>query len=121
MKVSIICLTYMFDHGFYDLGKDDNKADTGFTSLLIDYNAPFMFNSPYGDSNDAWILVHETGHYNRFYISGDILPRLELSEIDSQGLELLFYDFYNEMIGDDKCADLLKLYHCLPLNRGGYF
>ncbi|WP_304508658.1 S-layer homology domain-containing protein [Anaerotignum sp.] len=100
---------YMYDHGFYDIGADDNKADTGFTSLLLDYNVPFMFNKPYGDFNDVWILVHETGHYNRFFISRDILPMLELSEIDSQGLELLFYDFYDDMIGDDKCTDLLKI------------
>lgn len=100
---------FMYDHGFYDIGEDDKKAVTGFTALLLDYNVPFMFNSPYGDFNDVWVLVHETGHYNRYYISEDILPRLELSEIDSQGLELLFYDFYDDMIGNNECADLLKI------------
>lgn len=93
---------YMYDHGFYDIGEDDKKADTGFATLLLDYNAPFMFINPFGNFNDVWALVHETGHYNRFYISGDILPGIELAEIDSQGVELLFYYYYDDMIGDDE-------------------
>lgn len=100
---------YMCDYGFYDIDEDENKSREGFVTYLTEYNAPFMFIHPYGNYDDIGSLVHETGHYNRDYIIGGGSFKMDLNEIDSQGLELLFYDFYDEMLGDSECADLLKI------------
>lgn len=96
---------YMLRHGLYDIEADDYKADTGFTNILRSYNAPFFFNSPYGQLYDFTTIVHEFGHYNHFYWADNdwYAPSCsyDADEVHSQGLEVLFSHWYDEIFEDN--------------------
>ena len=102
--------TYMRTHGLYDTGESETKADAGFTTILDYYGAPFFFNSPTGSVNDLTTAVHEFGHYNNYYWQScgwnDNAKSIDLCEVHSQGLELLFSHFYPEIFGEEGDAVL---------------
>ena len=95
---------YMRDHGLYDSGWNDLKTDQGYTTELLSYAAPFFFNAPYGGPEDLSTAIHEFGHYNNAYwtdpgwYQGD--KPLDICEVHSQALELLFTKFYPEFFGE---------------------
>ena len=94
---------YMADHGLCDLSYDEGKEDTGYTTLLYAVNEPFIFNSPYGNFYDYSDTFHEFGHFaNYYYTESDLLWGLsdyDLSELQSQGLELIFTHYYEDIFG----------------------
>lgn len=96
---------YMRDHGLYDSGFGDNKAEAGFTTRIDSYGAPFYFNSPYGQLYDFTTAVHEFGHYNNYYWQpsgwNDGSKSIDIAEVHSQGLELLFSNYYPELFGEN--------------------
>lgn len=96
-------LDYMLDHNLYILDDSPNMMTAGFTTLINDYAAPFLFinTSVY---TDPGTLFHEFGHYYNFYLMGATTwndsNNLDLAEIHSQGLELLMFPYYQEIYGD---------------------
>ncbi len=109
---------YMVDHHLYDLSVSDVKAPGGFTTSIPGYNAPFLYNCASGDFSDMGTLIHEFGHYNEmYYMSADSwyydVADIDIAEIHSQGLEMLFYDFYEDIYGE--YADIMKIYNCFNL------
>lgn len=90
---------YMREHGLYDIGDGDYKDGSGFTTMLYSYGAPFFFNTPYGLFYDFTTIVHEFGHYNNYYWEGsawnDSAAGIDVAEVHSQGLELLFSHWYD--------------------------
>ena len=96
---------YMHRHGLYDIQADDYKDGSGFTTMLYSYGAPFFFNTPYGMLYDFTTMVHEFGHYNNYYWEGsgwnDPSSGHDLAEVHSQGLELLFTHWYEEIFEDN--------------------
>lgn len=117
---------YMREHGLYDAGPSDVKASAGFTTLLNSYGAPFYFNAPMGGFFDFSTAVHEFGHYNDFYWQksgwNDNTKSVDVSEVHSQGLELLFTHFYGEIFEDEEAAlpvqDYLMLNLCDAIISG---
>ena len=106
-------LDYMEEHHLYDISISDVKAPGGYTISITDYNAPFLYNCADGSIQDMETLIHEYGHYNQMYhMTADSWyydkTDLDLAEIHSQGLELLFMDFADELYGD--YAEVMKLY-----------
>lgn len=103
-------MAYMRTHGLYDSSESETKADMGFTTILDFYGAPFFFNAPTGSVNDLTTAVHEFGHYNDYYWRScgwnDSDKGIDLSEVHSQGLELLFSHFYPELFGEEGGAVL---------------
>lgn len=103
---------YMLEYGLYDLEYDPAKANTGYTEILYYYNEPFIFNCPYGEFRDYTDTVHEFGHFaNAFYTQSDLLfgmSDMDLSELQSQGLEMLFTRYYGEIFGE--YADAARAY-----------
>ena len=97
-------MDYMLDYGLYDVGYAPQKAEVGFTTDLPYYSDAFLFLSPYYNSYDYSVVVHEFGHYNQSYRNTeDILLRqnnIDVCEIHSQGLEALFYEYYKEELGE---------------------
>ena len=97
-------LQYMLDRGLYIFDDDPNMMPAGFTTLINDYAAPFLFinTSTY---TDPGTLFHEFGHYYNFYLMGKTTwndsNNLDLAEVHSQGLELLMFDYYNEIYGEN--------------------
>ena len=108
---------YMQEHGLCDADLDPRKANTGYTMTLYYYNEPFIFNAPYGEFNDYMDMFHEFGHFtNAFYNRSDLLygvSDFDLSELQSQGLEMLFTHYYDEIFG--QYADAARSYALLRL------
>lgn len=96
---------YMLRHGLYDIGEDDYKDGSGFTTILYSMNAPFFFNTPYGNVYDFATMVHEFGHYNHYFWAdnGWYAPTssYDAAEVHSQGLELLFSHWYEDIFGEN--------------------
>ena len=105
------CYDYMKQYELYDMDPGEGKADTGFTVTLPYYNDVFIFDSPYGNYYDYTTAIHEFGHYNyMFHDTEDILTQqsnIDLNEIHSQGLEMLYYDYADELL-DGEAGDLFQ-------------
>lgn len=108
---------YMVDHHLIDITQSDTKAPGGYTiSISGQYNAPFMYNCASGDYSDVNTLIHEFGHYNEMYFApyeewyyGGC--NLDLAEIHSQGLELIYDEWADEFYGD--YAEAMRMYALL--------
>lgn len=101
---------YLLSHELYDISQSDTKLPTGYTIWLSEYQVPFIFNAPYGSFYDYLDLFHEFGHFTAFFYSGsDNLSGVsdyDLSELQSQGMEVMFLNFYDELFGAD--ADAIR-------------
>ena len=100
----LVTFRYMTEHGMYDLSVDDRKAPGGYTTQFYSYFTPFMFNCADGTISDMGTLIHEFGHYNQMYYASEeewIYPKnnLDVAEIHSQGLEMLFLDYSEDIYG----------------------
>ncbi len=109
---------YMIGHDLYDITASETKDDAGFTTLISGYGAPFFFNSPYGFLADFSTIVHEFGHYNNFYWHpngwNDGNSNIDVAEVHSQAMELLFTNFYPQLFGDNYLiAEDLLMYNLL--------
>lgn len=105
----LISYRYMVDHGMCDLSIDERKAPGGYTTQIYVYNAPFMFNCADGTISDMGTLIHEFGHYNQMYFASEdewlySYNNLDTAEIHSQGLELLFLDYGEDIYGENAYA-----------------
>lgn len=101
---------YLLENGLYDLSYDERKLETGYTAYLYSYDVPFIFNCPYESYVDYTDTFHEFGHFlAAFYHTSDPLfsaADFDLSELQSQGMEVMFLQFYDELFGQD--AKLLR-------------
>lgn len=105
-------LQYMLACNAYDIGYSDKKYAASFTTMLNGYDLPFLFSQPTQDSQVYSLdtLVHEFGHYYSYlndptYTTEDgyvySLDDIDVAEINSTGLELLFLQYYPELYGED--------------------
>jgi len=106
---------YMQEYHLYDIDADEKKSDGGYTTFIEVYNQPFFFNYPTNSFYDIMTIVHEFGHFNSFCINAEEVAHvqnLDLAEIASQGLELLYTEFYGEMLGEEyeETAEQYTLY-----------
>ena len=105
-------ITYMQDHGLYDIDYSEVKSDQGYTTQFPGYNAPFFYNAPYGNVQDLTTAIHEFGHYNNYYWQEPVWytasKSIDIAEVHSQGMELLFTHFYPDLFGDG--ADEIETY-----------
>ena len=110
----LVSFHYMLDHEMYDLEVNDAKAPGAYSTTISGFNAPYMFNCADGSYSDMTTLIHEFGHYNQmYYASADEWYygyfELDLCEIHSQGLEVLFLEYYDEMFGE--YSNVLNIYN----------
>ena len=93
---------YMEAHQLYDMEPSAGKADTGFTTWLDYFKDAFIFDCPAGNYYDYTTTIHEFGHYHyMFRNTEDIMLQsnnIDLCEIHSQGLEMLFYEYQDELL-----------------------
>lgn len=104
---------YMERHGMYIMESSDNVAGVGFTTTLIMYNAPFLFNALYGSVYDVGSTFHEFGHYYDAFVNkepGALEQKgsFDIFEIHSTSMECLASGWYDDIFGDD--ADYARLY-----------
>ncbi len=93
---------YMEQYQLYDMDPAYGKADTGFTIWMDYFGDAFIFDSPYGSYYDYATAIHEFGHYHYMFRNNeDIMIKsnnIDLCEIHSQGLEMLFYEYDDEVL-----------------------
>ena len=81
-----------------------NGTINSYTGVLVTYGMPFIcMNEGTYRIDTVKTLVHEFGHYNAYYwrdLLADGSYNLDLEETFSQGLELLFADYFEELLGD---------------------
>ena len=98
---------YMMQNRLYDVSDSAVKMDSGFTTYISDYHAPFIFSKWTGSANDIATILHELGHYTNYYYNAAVGnssgENLDLAEVDSQALVLLLFDQYKNFYG--KLAD----------------
>ena len=101
---------YLTGHNLYDISYSGKKLTTGYTSYLYAFDVPFIFNCPYGDESDYTDMFHEFGHWLAGYYHGSDpfygVTDFDLSELQSQGMEVMFLHFYEDLFGQD--AALLR-------------
>ena len=102
--------------GLYDIAPADTGRYWGaYTTVLLWYDAPFLFITLEGDCIDFITLSHEYGHFCDFYLNPQTnlftqTDNLDLSEIHSNGLQALCTYFYDEVFTEH--ADV-AVYACL--------
>lgn len=96
---------YMTEFGYYDIDWSPDKIDGAYTTILTSPNAPYLLMQPEDGPWDFSSLVHEFGHYNAYFCSENVfMVNIDLSEIHSQGLELLMTRAYGDLFGEQAQA-----------------
>ena len=102
---------YLLENGLYDIADSPTKLEVGYTTWIASYQAPFIFDCPYGGYYDYQTMFHEFGHFTSFYYNGsDVLGGVsdyDLSELQSQGMEVMFLPMYEGIFGE-KNARLMR-------------
>ena len=108
-------MEYMITHDLYDMDASPVKGDVGFTTDLFYYHTAFIFDSPLECFRDYSTAVHEFGHYNWSHRSTEnVLTQqnnMDVSEIHSQGLEALFFDYFTQELGEE--VSFVQIYQLL--------
>lgn len=95
--------SFLREHHLYDLDEGETKLPLGYTVELPSYGSAFIFDAPYGNAADYATVIHEFGHFNNsFHITDRILwagNTMDVSEIQSQALELLFTEYAGDIFG----------------------
>ncbi len=94
---------YLRTHKLYELGSSPNNEQVSYTISMPYYHSAMIFQYNYGPSQNLNTLIHEFGHFNTsvretrhsFFTNSSI----DLAEIHSQGLELLFLPYYAAIYG----------------------
>ena len=102
-------MDFLLRSGFFCVGSGDELYDGGFTTTLPAYGAPFLFNRVSTRFDAFQSTVHEFGHFNAAY--HDPTPALyqyagtDLSELQAQGLEMLFLPCLQDILAGEDEAD----------------
>lgn len=107
------CYDFLRQYQLIDFAPSSNKRVGAFTTYFYLYDTPFMFGQ-WGDSaQEVSTVFHEFGHAYDAYLafaSEDRTPMadsMDISEIFSQGLELLAFPYYEDLFGDE--ANLARI------------
>ena len=80
------------------------ESASSFTSVLRNFNMPFICMTASSDKlSELHTLVHEFGHYDSYYwrdLQNNMSNNLDLEETYSQGMEMLFVNFYPQIFKD---------------------
>lgn len=95
---------YMNDRGLYTFADGTNCEQVSYTISVPAYHSALIYQSPSGAFHDFNTLVHEFGHFNTavrntersFFDQSNV----DIAEIHSQGLEILFLPFYRDIFGE---------------------
>ncbi len=101
---------YMLSHNLCDIKTSEKKKAGSFTAQLYQFSVPYMVVNE-EQSQKFTTLIHEYGHFNAGFHDPYVLENkiitepesmnLDIAEIHSQGLEVLFMDYFGEIYGDN--------------------
>lgn len=93
-------LDHLIDNELYDIAYSDVKMSGAFTMYFPYYNTEAIVMQPNGNTYDLLTMVHEFGHFNADFQQGST-GSLDVAEVQSQGLEFLFMEHYEDIFGSD--------------------
>ncbi|MDD3400096.1 MAG: M3 family metallopeptidase [Eubacteriales bacterium] len=103
---------YMIKYDLCSFEEGDNKLPGSYSTLIGQYNAPFLYTHWDGDAGTISTIFHEFGHYSNFYFNPEsgwnTGGSLDLAEVDSQGLELMMLQYSSELYGAES-SDAMRL------------
>lgn len=100
---------FMKTYELWDVELRDNKANMSFQTYLQDYEAPFLFVDPYGDSEDIISVCHEFGHYVDAYVNYNAYETMDLAECFSQSMQYLGLTAMKDSLSDDEFENLMRM------------
>ena len=100
---------FMKTYELWDVELRDNKANMSFQTYLQDYEAPFLFVDPYGDSEDIISVCHEFGHYVDAYVNYNAYETMDLAECFSQSMQYLGLTAMKDSLSDDEFENLIRM------------
>lgn len=95
-------------HNLFDINLSNTKSGDSFMNNLYEYSVPFVFITPQGDYNDIMTIIHEFGHANAGYakpssaVYDESGVSYDTSEMHSQGMEVLFTHYTEQLFGEEK-------------------
>ncbi len=102
-----------------------NHMNGAYTTRIQQFAQPFIYNGIVVDDHRAvTYTAHEFGHYcdaalNGLYGAKNPAWVFDLAEVFSSGLEILLYNYYEEMfagdVGDEKTAQLMRFLELIIL------
>ncbi|MGX9754991.1 peptidase M3 [Clostridioides difficile] len=107
------CFNYMKKYDLYDYSSGKNKSPGGYTTYITKYKAPFLFNTWDNSFLGVTSFAHEFGHFYNYYnsinLNSTIQPSIDICEVHSTSLEILFYKYFDEFFG--KQSEAIKKEH----------
>ena len=101
--------SFMSEHGLFDVSFGENKSAKSFQTYLSDYDAPFVFVSPYGDDSDILSFAHEFGHFLDAYTNYNADESIDLAEVFSQAMEYLTLEYLDGALDEQRLENLRML------------
>lgn len=110
----------LIEKGLYRTGSGTDSEQRAYTTMLSYTNNAVIYQYLYGYYNDMADSIHEFGHFNAMRLSA--IPTLyirgnniDIAEVQSQGLEVLYTQFYEPIYG--RYAGTMRLMEAMDLIR----
>lgn len=100
---------FMVDKKLYDISFSADKAPMSFQTYLSDYESPFLFVNPVGDTEDIITFSHEFGHFLDAYENFNAYETVDVSETFSQAMEYLMLFYYGDALSDEQWENLVAI------------
>ncbi len=100
---------FMKTYELWDVELREDKANMSFQTYLQDYEAPFLFIDPYGDSEDIITVCHEFGHYVDAYVNFNSYETMDLAECFSQSMQYIGLSAMKDNFTDDEFENLMRM------------
>ena len=101
---------YLQAADMYKLGKSENNEEVSYTITIPAYDTAAIFVKSSSDYHDLSTLIHEFGHFNTAIRDKDQSffdnSNIDIAEIHSQNLEILFFP-YSKIIYGDLAKDVI--------------
>lgn len=115
----------LIDNSLYTMTSGDDCYNGSFTVDLPLRNSGLIYTYQYGDFYDLPTAIHEFGHFHagRFDTTPTYLManNIDIAEIQSQGMEMLFMPLYDDIYGEQADAmRMIKLYGMLDSVISGF-
>ncbi|MBE6635768.1 MAG: hypothetical protein E7617_06210 [Ruminococcaceae bacterium] len=92
---------YMLQFELFDIETEKlNRQDGAFTTYIDDYDAPFIFMTASGKSEDYSTLYHEFGHFVDAFINDNGTTSIDQKEVSSQALEYIMLHYMEDILSD---------------------
>ncbi|MBQ4071992.1 MAG: hypothetical protein IJD51_06255 [Clostridia bacterium] len=100
--------SYMLQFELYSIeDAKDGREEVSFSTYLHSFDAPYLFVTQTGDTDDYATLAHEFGHFADSFINGGDDASLDLMEVSSTALEYLALDGLFADLSDEEAKYLL--------------